>query len=338
MAMTPGTDATGPRVSFVVLNWHSEAATRACVHSIQRQAGDMAAEIIVVDNESTAASRAALADVTPSLVCLNGNRGFTGGMNAGASAARGEFIALLNNDLRLAEDWLEAALVAASDPRVGVVGGRSVSDQADATASTLPRIDPRGFSQLLAVEVPRAAVASVDGGHLLVRAAAWQELGGFDDDFFAYYEELDLCARALARGWRVIYEPDMRVRHRRGLSSDRVRWRRGFWARRNRTIWLAKHFPADDWRRAVIAATLEYLAQAVRGSGAPPGPWRSNVAFRAASLAAAVWVLSHPRWLAAKRRAIIAAGQHDPGYRRRLTELYEPFPFSHAVLPAYGER
>jgi len=336
--MTPPTVATTPRVSFVVLNWHNEAATCACVQSIERQAGGLATEIIVVDNDSTAASRSALADAPGSLVCLAGNRGFTGGMNAGARKARGEFIALLNNDLRLADDWLQTALTAASDPRVGIVGGRSLSDQAGGTESTLPRIDPRGFSQLLAVDAPRAAVASVDGGHLLVRTATWRELGGFDDDFFAYYEELDLCARALARGWQVIYEPGMRVWHRRGLSSDRVRWRRIFWARRNRTIWLAKHFPANEWRRVVIAATLEYLAQALRGSGGPRGSWRGHVAFRAASLAAAAWVLSHPRWLAAKRRATIAAGQHDSGYRRRLNDLYEPFPFSRAILAVPSRR
>ena len=316
----------------MVLNWRNESATRACVNSIERQRGDAPFEIIVVDNDSTPDSRLALADGPWEMVCLSGNRGFTGGMNAGAARAQGEFIALLNNDAWLAEDWLESALGAASDPRVGLVGGRCVSESGGDADSTLPRIDPRGFSQLMATELPRCAVASVDGGHLFIRAAAWSQLDGFDDDFFAYYEESDLCARALALGWQVIYEPALRVWHRRGLSSDRVRWRRLYWARRNRTIWLAKHFPADAWREAVLAAALEYLAEAVRGEGVPNVPWRSRLMSRAASLAAGGWVLSHARWLGRKRRAAAVAGQHDPGYRRRLIELYEPAPFSPALL------
>ena len=319
-----------PVVSFVVLNWHNEAATRACAASIERQVGDTPVQIIVVDNDTTAASRAALAASPWELVCLIGNRGFTGGMNAGAARARGEFIALLNNDTRLAEDWLRTGLGAAADERVGIVGGPSLSEEPGAPGSTLPRVDPRGFVHLLSTELPRCAVASVDGGHLLIRAAAWRELRGLDDDFFAYYEDADLCARALAHGWQVIYEPAMRVWHHRGLSSDRVAWRRLFWARRNRTLWLAKHFAADAWRQAVLAAASEYLAQAVRG-GERSASWRARWTARSASLASGCWVLTHGRWLAARRRAAIATGDHDPGYRTLLVELYEPPPFSPAL-------
>ena len=320
-----------PVVSFVVLNWHNEAATRACAASIERQVGDTPFEIIVVDNDTTAASRAALAAGPWELVCLVGNRGFTGGMNAGAARARGDFIALLNNDARLFHDWLRTAVLAAGDERVGIVGGPSLSEVPGRPGSTLPRLDPRGFSQLLSTELPRCAVASVDGGHLLIRAAAWRELRGFDDDFFAYYEDADLCARALAHGWQVIYEPAMRVWHRRGLSSDRVAWRRLFWARRNRTLWLAKHFPAYAWRQVVLAAALEYLAHAVRGGGERGASWRARWTARSASLATGCWVLTHGRWLAARRRAAIATGDHDPAYRTLLVELYEPPPFSPAL-------
>ena len=327
-------------VSFVVLNWHNEAATRACVASIERQLGDTPFEIIVVDNDTTAASRAALEAGSWDLVCLPGNRGFTGGMNAGTARARGRFIALLNNDTRLAEDWLATGLGVIGDERVGIVGGPSLSEEPGAPGSTLPRVDPRGFVHLLSTELPRCAVASVDGGHMLIRAATWRELRGFDDDFFAYSEDADLCARALAHSWQVVYEPAMRVWHRRGLSSDRIAWRRLFWARRNRTLWLAKHFPADAWRQAVMAAALEYLAQALRGGGGgPSASWRARFTDRSASLAAGCWVLSHGRWLFARRQAAIAAGDHDPGYRTLLFELYEPPPFSPAIrTPAAGAR
>ena len=328
---------SNPDVTFVVLNWRNEVATRTCVASIERQVVSGSFETIVVDNDSTAASRAALGEGPWQLVCLTGNRGFTGGMNAGAARARGRFIALLNNDIRLPTDWLSRGLRVASDDRVAVIGGPSLSEGSGAPASTLPRVDPRGFVQLTSTVLPRCAVASVDGGHLFIRAAAWRQLGGFDEDFFAYYEDTDLCARALALGWEVVYEPNLRVWHRRGLSSDRVRWRRLFWARRNRTIWLAKHLPAEDWRQAVLTAAMEYLAQAVRGAGEPDDRWPERLMTRSVSLAVCCWVLSHGRWLTGKRRATIASGMHDSGYRRRLTELYEPAPFSPALMAA-GDR
>lgn len=245
--------ARTPLVSFVVLNWHNEASTRECVKTIEAQRSPASHEVIVVDNDSTPQSEGALREGPWQLVTLRGNRGFTGGMNAGAAVARGEFIALLNNDTRLADDWLERGMNVMNDTRVGIVGGRDAD-------TALPRIDPAGFLQLVDADLPQASVAAIDGAHVLIRRSAWLELGGFDEDFFAYHEDLDLCARALARGWQVIYEPALRVFHERGTSSDRVRWRRVFWARRNRTIWLAKHFPAAAWREAVFEATLEYAA------------------------------------------------------------------------------
>jgi GT2 family glycosyltransferase len=331
-ATIDATAAGAPRISFIVLNWRNAPATRACLASIDGQLESAGQEIILVDNDSTPASRAALADGPWTLVCLEGNHGFTGGMNAGAAHARGDFIALVNNDARLGSDWSTRALAAAAPPNVGIVGGRSLSEDPRDTGSTLPRIDPRGLSQLLSVDIRRSDVAAVDGGHLLIRAAAWRDVGGLDNDFFAYYEELDLCARTLARGWRVVYDPSVRVWHQRGLSSDRVRWRRRYWARRNRTIWLAEHFPAGEWRSAVLAAALEYLTAALCGEVEVEAPLRARLTARSASFAAFCWVVSHGRWLHGKRRATIARGLHDPGYRRRLEQLYEPSPFAPGLL------
>src|SRR5206468_372324 len=153
-----GAGMSAPVVSFVVLNWHNEPATRGCVETVLRQRRDLEKEIVVVDNESTPDSRARLAGGPWRLIALDSNRGFTGGMNAGAAATHGRFVALLNNDLRLAGDWLERGLEAMTDERVGIVGGRS--------DHTVPRVDPdAGYTHLLDVEARRGQVASVDGSH-----------------------------------------------------------------------------------------------------------------------------------------------------------------------------
>jgi GT2 family glycosyltransferase len=319
-----------PLVSFVVLNWRGEEATRRCVESVLAQPGGAHREVIVVDNESSAESRLRLGDGPWRLVPLEGNRGFTGGMNAGAAAARGEYVALLNNDLQLPPEWLELALAAMDDPRVGIVGGRAEDGY------TLSRIDPeRGFSQMLKVEAPRAHVATVNGSHLFVRRAAFEQLGGFDDDFFAYIEEDDLCARALAAGWRVLYEPALRVLHERGLSSDRVPIRRAYWAKRNRLVFIAKHFPDSSWRRLARGAAAEYMSDALVGRsgglrGARGRP-RLPAGERLGSLLAALWWATHGWRLRRKRRLAIEAGQHDEGYAGFVRELYWPPPLGPAL-------
>jgi len=275
----------------------------------------MPIEIIVVDNETNLGSREALADGPWRLICLDHNEGFAGGMNAGASTARGAYLALLNNDLILEPDWLEHALDASADDAVGIVGGRD-------DHSALPIIDPSGSFWLSNVETPCCSVAAVDGGQLFIKSTLWKQLGGFDEDFFAYHEDLDLCARALALGWRVVYDPDLRAVHQRGLSSNRVRWKRAFWARRNRLIWLTKHFPAGAWRRAVGLAMLEYARQVVFGLPGKPALSRESTEARGGSFATLVWVVLNARWLARKRRGNVDSHQYDEGYQDFLRATY----------------
>lgn len=310
--------------SFVILNWRREEETLACAETALAQDAGVATEIVIVDNESTPESRRRLAGGPGRLVTLERNMGFTGGMNAGAAAAHGAFVALLNNDLRLPSGWLRQGLAVMTDPKVAVLGGRSLSTGSGGRGDTVPRIDPdAGFAHLLDVEVRAADVASVDGGHLLVRRTAWDALGGFDDDFFAYHEDVDLCARALAAGWTVRYEPALAVWHPRGSSSDRVALRRSYWAKRNRLVLIAKHFPAGRWRRMTAAAAAEYLSIAARG-GRP-------VRERLGAVWAVAWWLTHLRHLGRKRRDAIAAGHHDEAYADRLRHLYTPAPVAPAL-------
>jgi GT2 family glycosyltransferase len=274
-------------VSFVVLNWHHEDATEVCVSSIRSLDGAAEIEIVVVDNESRPESRERLDTFDAVVVALESNRGFTGGMNAGVAATHGSLVALINNDTVLPRDWLSTARRCLDDPKVGIVGGRD-------DETTVPLVDPRGSIYLSRAQVSRREVSSVDGAHMLIRRTAWDQVGGFDDDFFAYHEDADLCARVIAHGWKVIYEPDLWATHRRGSSSDRVPVRRVFWARRNRFTWIAKNFPDERWRRALLAAYLECLSRAYRGQ---------SRADRLGSLHGAAWLMTHIPFILRKRRS-----------------------------------
>lgn len=325
-------DDQAPLVSFVVLNWKDQAATARCAQSLRAVAGIERCEIIVVDNESTPASREALARIGGvRLVPLPDNRGFAGGMNAGIEAARGRFVALLNNDLVVERDWLSEGLRCLSSSGVGLVGGAAFpwdggehrGPNAGALATTL--VDPvKGFAVLGPAPAEEGPVASIDGSNILAPTEVLRKLGGFDTDYFAYGEDVDLCARAWANGHSVVFSPAMKVWHRRGASSDRVPRQRSFWAARNQLFTVAKHFPEHVWRRTVLGITADNLAAALlghRGGLRHPVEQRLSRQQRLGLGQAGLWAVVHYQRLVAKRAQARAARQHDEAYVERLRQF-----------------
>ena len=321
-----------PTASLVVLNWRGERATTRCVASLRRLERAEECEILVVDNESTTSTRRVLAGLPGvTVVPLATNRGFAGGMNAGIAAARGRFIALFNNDLVVGPGWLAQGLRVLEDPKVGLVGGPQfpwdgeIVPRSEEGGLALVGMDPElGFTVLGPAPSKRQVVAALDGCNILARTDLLRRLGGFDPDYFAYYEDVDLCARAWALGYETVFDPQMPVWHRRGQSSDQVARRRAFWSARNQIMNIAKHFPEMSWRRAAARVALEHLSDALLGH---QGGLRSHNTARLSQdqrlgrAQAVLWASSHASWLSAKRAATIAAGQHDEGFSERLRAL-----------------
>jgi|SRR5579875_450431 len=320
------------QVSLVVLNWHAEAATARCVASLRQLEGYERCELIVVDNESTPASRRALGELQGArVVPVRPNAGYTGGMNAGILAAKGEYVGLFNNDLVVGPSWLAEGLRVLQDKKVGIVGGAEFSWDGESTPTPgeeilgMAKVDPeRGFAVFGPVPHQERVVAGVDGSNLLARVELLRRLGGFDESYFAYYEDVDLCARAWALGYTTVFCPAMQVWHKRGSSSDSVPAKRAFWAARNHILTVAKHFPDATWRRTVAAVAVEELSEAVLGhpggvrcKGAP----RLSPSQRAGRARAVLWSALHARELAAKRARTVSAGHHDEGYVGHLRQL-----------------
>ena len=147
-------------------------------------------------------------------------------------------IALLNNDLVVDPAWLIEGIRVLRDPTVGVVGGAALEwdgsgpPNHESGALAMTGVDPDGgFAVLGAAPPTERRMAGVDGSNLLARANLLHRLNGFDADYFAYGEDIDLCARAWALGFATVFSPAMKVWHRRGASSDRVPRQRAFWAR-----------------------------------------------------------------------------------------------------------
>lgn len=224
--------SSSPLVSVVVPNWNGRDLIDRCLESVRAQTvRDL--EIIVVDNGSTDGSPEHLRRQHPDvrLVALAVNRGFAGGVNAGVRAARGEFVALLNNDAWAAPDWLERLTARlASEPTAGACApkiyraeGWEPTHRLDSTGELysiwgLPF--PRGRDELDRGQYDDAkAVFAVSGAASVYRAALFATVGELDEDFFAYFEDVDLSFRAQLAGFSMLYEPGAVVYHRVGASS-----------------------------------------------------------------------------------------------------------------------
>ena len=319
------------RVSFVIVNWGQPEATAMCVESVKAQRGAFDLEIIIVDNESTPASRSRLELIKGTILLAHPeNRGSTGGMNSGFAIATGDYVAALNNDLVLSPDWLAMGVREFTQEGVGIVGGveylwNESNPPLDPTnsATTLMRIDAEaGYSYHIDEPTTTQDVYALDGNNMLFSKEVIESLGGFDNDFYMYYEDADLCARALALGYRVRYCAEMMVWHRRNLSSNRIPYRRQFLAQRNHLVFVARHFPAENWRATARRLAWQYVLFGVIGREAGLRRWNTvppiGAVRRRAHLASGFWGISHMSYLAAKREEASMNGQRSDAYVTRL--------------------
>jgi N-acetylglucosaminyl-diphospho-decaprenol L-rhamnosyltransferase len=222
-------------VSAVVVNYRSAALTVACVEHLREQG---VGEVVVVDSASgdDVGTRLRAADPDARFLALGANRGYGAAANAGVALTTRPFVIVCNPDLSVhpgAIDALAARL--ASDPRLGAVGPRI--DRPDGTrypsARTFPSLQDaagHGFLGLVTTEnrwsrrylrtdaLEAGPVDWVSGAFMMLRREAFDAAGGFDERFFMFMEDVDLCWQLHHRGWGVEYEPAGRVVHLEGAS------------------------------------------------------------------------------------------------------------------------
>jgi N-acetylglucosaminyl-diphospho-decaprenol L-rhamnosyltransferase len=232
------------RVSAVVPNYNAKAYLLECVRSLR---ADGVGEIIVVDNASADGSLEAVAALDPDVKCVptGGNLGFGAAANRGLAVARGEYVAVLNADV-VVESGTTKALVDAldRDPGLGAVAPRvenpdgtmypsvrAFPSMADAIGHAfLGFVAPENrFSRRYKMlDWDHSAAMDVDwasGTYILLRVSALGALARFDEAYFMYVEDVDICWRMREAGWRVGYEPAGRVVHAVGASSELAPYR-----------------------------------------------------------------------------------------------------------------
>lgn len=231
-------------LAVVVVSYNTRDELVTCLRSLR---ADGVAEVLVIDNASAdgSADAARAADPGATVLALDRNLGFGSAANVGVAACSSPYVAVCNPDLTVAPGT-SAAMVAAleRDPGLGAVGPRI--DTPDGRLYESVRrfpglVDAVGHAFLSFVwpgnpftrrykmadwdHAERADVDWVAGTYVALRREAFDAVGGFDDRYFMYMEDVDLCWRLWRAGWRVGYEPSARVVHAIGRSTDQTPYR-----------------------------------------------------------------------------------------------------------------
>jgi GT2 family glycosyltransferase len=259
-------------VSVITANLDGRAHLQHLLTSLRGQLPEGDLEVIVVDNGSSDDSRKFLRAHFPEVrvIANDTNVGFARANNQGAEVARGRYLALLNNDTRLGEGCL-ARLVQAAEggpEDTACVGATLLSwdgtkiDFADAAMSFAGIGFQPGRGDPPAAERAPREVLFASGAAMLVDAQIFRDSGGFDEDYFAYYEDVDLGWRLWVLGYRVLLCPDAIVFHRRN-ASQAARHRTVYLLERNAIASMLKNYE-DRSLAALLPAAL--LLTARRGA------------------------------------------------------------------------
>lgn len=234
-------------LSIIIVNWNTRDLLRACLASLRvALAGSpLRAEVLVIDNASADGSAAMAAAEFPEfgLTANAENRNYAAGNNQGLRAAAGEFQLLLNPDTEVPPGALDALVTFLRErPQAGAVSPALVHADGRLQASVrgfpspmalageltgLARLFPRSpWAAYRAADVPVDAPSPVDqpmASAFLIRRAALDQTGPFDEAFPLFFNDVDLCYRLKAAGWEIWYEPRIRIVHVGGASTRQVR-------------------------------------------------------------------------------------------------------------------
>jgi N-acetylglucosaminyl-diphospho-decaprenol L-rhamnosyltransferase len=258
-------------VAIVIVNYNAGQCLERCLASLERRRGDVEADVLVIDNGSSDGSQVAAKGRPGVRLIENGeNRFLSPAWNQGAAATSAAYLLFLNPDT----EWWSGTVadlvrVAREHPDVGIVGpmvrnpdgtvyasGRRFPSLLDAAThallSPISRNNP--FTRRYEMDGwDRSTEREVDwvsGCCMLIPRAAFDAVGGFDEGFLLYAEELDIATRLRGEGWRVLFTPEAEVLHEVGVSTPRARWVAVMHS--NSVYRYYRKHRALGWRRATL--------------------------------------------------------------------------------------
>jgi GT2 family glycosyltransferase len=256
-------------LSIVLVHYRSPDALFECLRTLDVARAGLSSEIVVVDNDSRDGTLDTLASRRPDLrlIANSENLGYAKAVNQGVAATSGEFVLVMNPDCEVREAALRALLDhARAHPRVAVAGPKILNPDGSLEYSArsfpdhltflfnryslLTRLFPNNpwSRRYLLTDWDHESVREVDwlsGACLLVRRLAIAEVGGMDEAFFMFNEDVDWCRRMKLAGWANVYVPGARVVHHIGASRRRVAARVIVSRHAGMIHYFRKHHPAN---------------------------------------------------------------------------------------------
>lgn len=283
-------------VAIVIVNWNSGRLLRECLESVRNDASESLVQIIVVDNDSSDSSLTGLPDDSRlSIVRSNENVGFGRACNLGARQSSSEFILFLNPDCTIQTGLIDSIskTLGKESHRRDAVLGIALTDSAGRiqrhcarrpTASTmvfdavgLSKLFPRLFHGMIMEEFDHLTSRQVDhviGGFYLVRRKVFDMVGGFDEAFFLFLEDLDLSCRIKDEGWGIWYSAEHSAHHEGGGTTRQIKARRLFYSVESRLLFAKKRLGRVAYTMVVgaslfvepLSRLLQSLLRLDRGS------------------------------------------------------------------------
>lgn len=265
-------------MTAVIVNFNGIQFVEACLKSLLGQTRPPD-EILVIDNASTDGSAEMIQSAFPDIktFVLDHNSGYPAACNKGIKEAHSEFIAILNNDVVLAENWLESLLREVKPPwdfwasRIVFSSDPSRIDSAGDGMAVVGAAYKIGHGDLASQHRRPREVFGPCAAAALYRRSMLDSLGGFDEDFFLVYEDADLNMRARLQGYRCLYVPDAVVHHMVNKSIGRLSHTYVYYGHRNSEYLFWKNMPTPLlWRflpERILFNLLSFLYFSLKGRG-----------------------------------------------------------------------
>lgn len=329
-----------PRVSVIVLNWNGQNYLSDCFDSLLAlDYPREQLELIMVDNGSTDRSVAFMRERYPQvkIVETGRNLGFAGGNNAGARQATGEYVAFLNNDAHVMPDWLtELVRALQSDPDVICVGSRLMNFTGDRVEFGGSSINFYGYGYQEGYD--RANIADymsthptifACGGAFLIQRDVYLNSGGLDEDYFIYYEDVDLGWRLWVMGYKVLYVGSSVVLHKHhGAKHQMPDASRRVLFERNAMLTLIKNYDDENLAKIWPVSLLLAIKRLYLASGLDSNTYR--IGYPAPKVTTASRPIKGARWLRVlKEDGPIELVRRAQGMiRRKLGKTDPSYPLS----------
>lgn len=278
-------------IDIIIVNWNAGDQLQQVISSICAHHDNLVASVVIVDNASTDSSLNGLESQASKLpfdlqiVRNSGNMGFGVACNQGAALYKSKFLLFLNPDTRLFSGSLSKPLEFMRRPgneRIGILGIPLIDEKGEisrscarfpslgtfaAQAIGLNRLPRFSSLSMHMTDWPHDASRQVDhviGAYYLIRRSLFHNLGGFDERFFVYLEDLDLSLRASKLGYSSFFLAEAQAFHSGGGTSRQVKAHRLFYSLRSRLLYGFKHFPKwQAWTLAFVTLAVEPLTRTV---------------------------------------------------------------------------